>query len=118
MAIAQPASSQAGTQQVSNNQPEGQPENLNVPAGAAPEKAAPGDAVPVEATAVAGAVSGEANATGGANESPAAQLSGYSSEDVKIIDANFHKLLETVHQNRPGDDLAHPQGMGVLPAAA
>jgi GTP pyrophosphokinase len=39
------------------------------------------------------------------NASSAAHLSGYDPEDVKIIDANFHRLLETVHENRPGDDL-------------
>ncbi|HEY8996919.1 MAG TPA: bifunctional (p)ppGpp synthetase/guanosine-3',5'-bis(diphosphate) 3'-pyrophosphohydrolase, partial [Edaphobacter sp.] len=39
------------------------------------------------------------------NASSAAHLSGYAPEDVKVIDANFHKLLETVHESRPGDDL-------------
>ena len=39
------------------------------------------------------------------NASSAAHLSGYAPEDVKVIDANFHRLLETVHESRPGDDL-------------
>jgi GTP pyrophosphokinase len=38
-------------------------------------------------------------------DSSAAHLSGYEPADVKIIDQKFQKLLETVHENRPGDDL-------------
>ncbi len=35
----------------------------------------------------------------------AAHLSGSSSADISIVDQNFRILLETVHTNRPGDDL-------------
>ncbi|MBS1822581.1 MAG: bifunctional (p)ppGpp synthetase/guanosine-3',5'-bis(diphosphate) 3'-pyrophosphohydrolase [Acidobacteria bacterium] len=40
-----------------------------------------------------------------AASSSAAHLSGYAPGDVQIIDEKFQRLLETVHENRPGDDL-------------
>jgi GTP pyrophosphokinase len=35
----------------------------------------------------------------------APHLAGSSAKDIDIVDANFQTLLETVHQNRPADDL-------------
>jgi len=101
MAIAPPASSQAGPQPESQNQPEVQPEIPNAHAGGEPETALP-VAAPAES---AGSAVGAPGAPEAKDSSSAAHLSGYAPEDVKIIDANFHKLLETVHENRPGDDL-------------
>ena len=98
MAIAPPASSQAGPQPESQNKPEVQPEIPNALAGGEPETALP-VAAPAES---AGIVVGASEAK---DSSSAAHLSGYAPADVKIIDANFQKLLETVHENRPGDDL-------------
>jgi GTP pyrophosphokinase len=98
MAIAPPASSQAGTQPENRNKPEVQPEIPNAHAGSEPETA-PSVAVPAESAGIAVSAP-EVNDT-----SSAAHLSGYSPEDVKVIDAKFQKLLETVHENRPGDDL-------------
>ena len=40
-----------------------------------------------------------------ANESSASHLLGISAEDIHTVDAKFNKLLATVHENRPGDDL-------------
>jgi GTP pyrophosphokinase len=98
MATAHPASSQTGPQPVTQNQPEGQPEIPNPTAGIEPQTALPAVA-PVES---AGSIVAAPEA--GASSS-AAHLSGYEPRDVKIIDEKFQKLLETVHENRPGDDL-------------
>jgi GTP pyrophosphokinase len=38
-------------------------------------------------------------------ESSAAHLEGSSAEEIHEVDARFERLLETVHENRPGDDL-------------
>ncbi|MDE1178590.1 MAG: RelA/SpoT family protein [Edaphobacter sp.] len=101
MAPAQPASSQAGPQHMSKNQPDVQPESPVSSTAGEPEKA-PAVAASAE---TAGTESSVPGAIIVANESSAAHLSGYAPEDVKVIDEKFHKLLETVHENRPGDDL-------------
>jgi len=38
-------------------------------------------------------------------ESSASHLAGVSVGEIETVDAKFHKLLATVHENRPGDDL-------------
>jgi guanosine-3',5'-bis(diphosphate) 3'-pyrophosphohydrolase len=38
-------------------------------------------------------------------ESSAAHLAGTSAAEIQTVDAKFQKLLATVHENRPGDDL-------------
>ena len=98
MAIAPPASSQAGPQPESENKPEVQPEISNALRGGEPETALP-VAAPAESAGMA------VGASEAKDSSSAAHLSGYAPADVTIIDANFQKLLETVHENRPGDDL-------------
>ena len=40
-----------------------------------------------------------------AEESAASHLAGFSESDIKIIEAKFQRLLDTVHANRPADDL-------------
>src|SRR5258708_1487674 len=40
-----------------------------------------------------------------AAESSASHLGGSSAADIQTVDAKFHRLLETVHENRPADDL-------------
>ena len=40
-----------------------------------------------------------------AMESSASHLLGISPEDIHTVDAKFKKLLATVHENRPADDL-------------
>jgi GTP pyrophosphokinase len=40
-----------------------------------------------------------------AAESSASHLTGLSQSDIKIIDEKFQRLLDTVHENRPADDL-------------
>jgi GTP pyrophosphokinase len=101
MAIAPPASSQAGPQPGSQNQPEVQPEIPNAHAGGEPETALP-VAAPAES---AGSAVRPPEAPKAKDSSSAAHLSGYAPADVKIIDEKFQKLLESVHENRPGDDL-------------
>ena len=38
-------------------------------------------------------------------ESSASHLGGSSAKDIQNVDTKFHRLLATVHENRPGDDL-------------
>jgi GTP diphosphokinase / guanosine-3',5'-bis(diphosphate) 3'-diphosphatase len=124
MAIAHPASSQAGTQPGSQEKPKSQPK-MDVEAGIELETALPVAASPVASGAVsrgrrkkqtepASAV--EPGSEGAvtpliiagvdeASESSASHLSGSSAKDIKLIDAKFQRLLDTVHENRPGDDL-------------
>jgi GTP pyrophosphokinase len=45
---------------------------------------------------------GAGNAIG---ESAASHLAGLSQGDIHDIDEKFQRLLDTVHANRPGDDL-------------
>ena len=128
MAIAHPASSQAGSQPESNKKPKSQPET-HVDRGTEQE-AAPPVAAPAMATdAISRGGRKKQNeaetradaATGGgldvplviaggdeaaeAAESSASHLGGSSAADIHAVDAKFHRLLDTVHENRPGDDL-------------
>src|ERR1700733_8382080 len=101
MAIANPASPQVGPEPESHNEPKGQPESSKIDAG-----------VSLEATpAVAGPTIPEDSISAGAEEvtgaeSSASHLAGLAASDIRTIDNKFQKLLETVHENRPGDDLA------------
>src|SRR5579862_9776 len=122
MAIANPASSQAGSQPESHKKPKSHPET-HVEAGAELEAASPVAAPPVASEAIshgkrkklsdpAAGPDLEENVSGltplviaGVDESSASHLSGISARDIQSVDAKFHKLLETVHENRPGDDL-------------
>src|SRR5690348_5832773 len=56
----------------------------------------------------AGAVLPEADGAAGIGSgrgSSASRLTGLSAADIKTIDDKFQRVLDTVHENRPGDDL-------------
>src|SRR5215469_4044122 len=42
---------------------------------------------------------------GSGTESAAAHLAGFSAAEIQLIDEKFQRVLDTVHANRPGDDL-------------
>ena len=97
MAIANPASTKPGMQ----TQPEGQPPNSDPNAGVELQVAPP-------AEVTAAPAGGEVPAPGAGNaigESAASHLAGLSQGDIHDIDEKFQRLLDTVHANRPGDDL-------------
>ncbi|HEY2039689.1 MAG TPA: bifunctional (p)ppGpp synthetase/guanosine-3',5'-bis(diphosphate) 3'-pyrophosphohydrolase [Edaphobacter sp.] len=90
MAIANPTSQQVGSEPDPHNVPKGQPEISDT------------DAVSqIRVSASITPVSPEVPAA----ESSASHLEGLAARDVEAIDAKFQKLLDTVHENRPGDDL-------------
>src|SRR6202046_4236981 len=100
MAIPNPASPQVGPEPESHNEPKGQPESSKIDAGVSLE-ATPAVAAP---TIPEGSISAGAEEVAGA-ESSASHLAGLAASDIRTIDNKFQKLLETVHENRPGDDL-------------
>jgi GTP pyrophosphokinase len=136
MAIAHPASSEAGSQPESQKKPKSQPET-HVDRGTELEAASPVAASPVVSDAISHgkrkrrgnleAGAGAEGAGGGPEaplviarvdeasepgsessevaESSASHLGGSSAADIHTVDAKFHRLLATVHENRPADDL-------------
>jgi GTP diphosphokinase / guanosine-3',5'-bis(diphosphate) 3'-diphosphatase len=130
MAIANPASSQAGPQPEPHNELKSGPEIKDAGAGIEPKAALP-VAAPTgpssttsagfESGKVAVASSGKSKIEIGLDEpvgsfvsplpvatpeeSSASHLAGSSVADILSVDAKFQRLLETVHANRPGDDL-------------
>src|SRR5271168_634359 len=113
MAIAHPASSQAGPQPEPNKKPKSRAES-ELESGMELEAALPVSAPAL--TSDAGARAAEENPRAEmviagvdesqvATESSASHLLGISAEDVQTVDAKFKKLLATVHENRPADDL-------------
>jgi GTP diphosphokinase / guanosine-3',5'-bis(diphosphate) 3'-diphosphatase len=113
MAIAHPASSQAGPQPEPNKKPKSRAES-ELESGMELEAALPVSAPAL--TSDAGARAAEENARAEmviagvdeaavATESSASHLLGISAEGIHTVDAKFKKLLATVHENRPGDDL-------------
>jgi GTP diphosphokinase / guanosine-3',5'-bis(diphosphate) 3'-diphosphatase len=86
MAIANPASTKPGAQ----NEPESRPTNLLPEAGRELQVAPPAEV---------------AQAPLGAEASAASYLTGLDPSEIKTIDEKFQRLLDTVHENRPGDDL-------------
>jgi len=126
MATAHPASSEAGPQPESHKKPKSQPET-QVEAGTGLEAAPPVVASPVVSDAVSHGkrkkpVDAAAKAVDAAtgisplviagvdeaeelSESSASHLAGSSARDIRSVDAKFQRLLATVHENRPGDDL-------------
>jgi guanosine-3',5'-bis(diphosphate) 3'-pyrophosphohydrolase len=128
MAIAHPASSEAGPQPESHKKPKSQPET-HVDAGTELKADPPVAAPPVVSEAISHgkrkkqvdvaadvvAASGraplviagvdEASELSEPLESSASHLTGISARDIKSVDAKFQRLLATVHENRPGDDL-------------
>jgi guanosine-3',5'-bis(diphosphate) 3'-pyrophosphohydrolase len=125
MAIAHPASSQAGSQPESHQEPKSQPEIESVNAGMELKEAlpvadppvAPGtlsrarrkkkDAIPADGPELAQELDVPADALviAGVGESSASHLGGSSVADIQSVDAKFQRLLTTVHENRPADDL-------------
>ncbi|WP_157466537.1 RelA/SpoT family protein [Edaphobacter aggregans] len=95
MAIAHPASTKPGMQ----DKPESQPLNPVTDAGVELNVTPPAE--------IGGAASGaEVSAPEGKSwESSASRLAGLSESDVRTIDEKFKRLLDTVHANRPADDL-------------
>src|SRR5246500_288593 len=111
MAIAHPASSQAGPQPEPNKKPKSRAEN-GLESGMELEAALPGSTTAVTSEAGARAtenaeelVIAGVDEAATANESSASHLLGIAPEDIQTVDAKFKKLLDTVHENRPGDDL-------------
>src|ERR1700681_2071829 len=118
MAIAPPASSQAGSQPESHKKPKSQPET-QVDRGTKLEAASPVAAPPMGAEAISrgrrehgGPKADAERALGGpdaplviagvdeAEESSASHLGGSSAADIQTVDEKFHRLLATVHENR------------------
>ena len=102
MATAHPASSQAGPQPESQKKPKSPPET-HTETGVELEAALPVAASPVPSGAASRGKAGvEADES---SESSASHLSGISAADIQTVDAKFQRLLATVHENRPADDL-------------
>jgi GTP pyrophosphokinase len=91
MAIANPTSQQVGSEPDPHNVAKGQPENSDLGPSVEPHPA------PLSMAPVAPIAARE--------ESSASHLSGLAASDIRDIDEKFQKLLDTVHLNRPGDDL-------------
>src|SRR5882757_2897621 len=126
MATAHPASSEAGSQPESNKKPKSQPEK-HVDVGTELESASPVAASPLVSDAISrgkrkkpvepepeAAAEGDSGGRDAplviagvdeAEESSASHLGGSSAADIQTVDAKFHRLLATVHENRPADDL-------------
>ena len=113
MAIAPPASSQAGTQPEPHKEPKSQPDMEQTERGIELEAALPVAEPPVtsDATPRVKRKKQEANpdttdlVIAGVDESSASHLAGSSARAIHAVDAKFQLLLETVHANRPADDL-------------
>jgi len=95
MAIANPTSRQVGSEPDSHIEPTGPSETTVIHASVEPAMAP----LSVSPTVPVGPVSPVAE------ESSASHLEGLATSDIKVIDDKFQKLLATVHENRPGDDL-------------
>src|SRR3954447_583015 len=90
MAIANPASTKPGTQDQSERQ------SLN---------SIPEAGVELEAAPPAGVRPAASDGGRSARESAASHLAGFSESEIKTIEEKFQRLLDTVHANRPADDL-------------
>jgi GTP pyrophosphokinase len=102
MVSAHSASSEADPQSRLENEPKNPPEIPAIDTGIEREPAPP--VVEAAETPEADLRAG-ASLPPGLDESSAPHLAGVSSGEIETVDAKFHKLLETVHQNRPADDL-------------
>src|SRR5215471_12710050 len=96
MAIAHPASTKPGTQ----NESEGQPLNSIADAGVELQVAPP-----AKVAATASDVGVSAPVEKSAEKTSASHFAGMSESEIRTINEKFEKLLETVHANRPADDL-------------
>src|ERR1700761_6521064 len=113
MAIAPPASSQAGPQPKPHEEPKSQPDVEHTETGIELEAALPVAEPPVASEAtprvkrkkLTGTPDNSTLVIAGVDESSASHLAGSSPKDIHAVDAKFHRLLETVYENRPADDL-------------
>src|ERR1700734_3553110 len=113
MAIAPPASPQAGTQPEPHKEPKSQPEVEQTETGMELEAALPVAEPPVASDTTPRVKRKKQEATpdktdlviAGVDESSASHLAGSSARAIHVVDAKFQRLLETVHANRPADDL-------------
>ncbi|NYF49713.1 RelA/SpoT family protein [Tunturiibacter gelidoferens] len=112
MAIAPPASSQAGPQPKPHDEPKSQPDVEHTDTGIELETALPVAEPPVGSDTTSrvkkkkpAVPDSSALVIAGVEESSATHLAGSSAKDIHAVDAKFHRLLETVHENRPADDL-------------
>src|ERR1700733_8444988 len=113
MAIAPPASSQAGPQPKPHEEPKSQPDVEHTETGIELEAALSVAEPPVASEATPRVKRKKQSVIpdtstlviAGVDESSASHLLGISKEDIQSVDAKFNKLLATVHENRPGDDL-------------
>ena len=97
MVTANPASAQAGPQPGSQNEQTNPPETATATTAVVPES--------ISAGGSSLATLGASDTVTGVETSSAAYLAGISKADIELIDAKFQKLLDTVHENRPADDL-------------
>ncbi|MBB5318792.1 RelA/SpoT family protein [Tunturibacter empetritectus] len=121
MAIAPPASSQAGPQTKPHDEPKSQPDVEHTDTGIELEAALPVAEPPVGSDTTSrvkkkksAAPDASALVIAGVEESSASHLTGSSAKDIHAVDAKFHRLLETVHENRPADDLEIIRGAWVF----
>ena len=95
MATAHPAGSEAGSPQGPPTGTPVEPNSMSLASG--------GDLVPEAGHGMGGGAASESETT--VQASSAAHLQGMATGEIQAVDENFLKLLDTVHANRPGDDL-------------
>ncbi|HEY1743546.1 MAG TPA: bifunctional (p)ppGpp synthetase/guanosine-3',5'-bis(diphosphate) 3'-pyrophosphohydrolase, partial [Granulicella sp.] len=104
MVSAHPASSEADPQSRSQNEPKNPTEISTTDTGMELETALPvADAVNAPEADLR--MAGDGLVPSNLDESSGSHLSGVSSGEIETVDAKFQRLLATVHENRPGDDL-------------
>jgi guanosine-3',5'-bis(diphosphate) 3'-pyrophosphohydrolase len=110
MGSAHPASSEADPQSRSQND-SNPPENPNTDAGIELKAALPvadvtgTPAAELRTDKMHDETQVEPTQPSDRDESSASHLSGLSPREIETVDTKFRKLLATVHENRPGDDL-------------
>src|SRR5487761_1734473 len=105
MVTAHPASSEAGPQPRSQNEPKKSPETTDT--GMELEAALPvADATDTSDAGLRASKMGLAPVeASNLDESSASHLEGSSAAAIETVDAKFQRLLESVHENRPADVL-------------
>src|SRR6185437_11265500 len=107
MVTAQPASSEAGPRSRSQDELKKSSETPTTDTGKELEAAHPvADATDNPKPKLrAGEAAAEAGKPSSLDESSASHLEGVSTGEIETVDAKFQRLLMTVHENRPADDL-------------
>ncbi|WP_348267949.1 bifunctional (p)ppGpp synthetase/guanosine-3',5'-bis(diphosphate) 3'-pyrophosphohydrolase [Edaphobacter paludis] len=103
MVSANPASSEADPQSRSQNESKDSSEIPNTDTGMELKAALP--VTDVADTPAAALRADDRAEPSGSPESSASHLGGVSSGEIETVDEKFLRLLATVHENRPGDDL-------------